>query len=758
MYDLVVVGSGPAGLSCASHAAASGLECIVLERAGHVADTIFNYQARKYVMAEPSAIPMRGDLPFAPGARESILEAWQKHAVERKLNVELGADVRAIERRDGAFVVTTAAAKTYDARNVVIAMGTQGNPRKLGVPGDALPHVHYHLVDAAEHRDRDILVVGGGDSALEIAIALSDRNRVTVIMLEPEITYANEVLTREILSRQAAGRVTIHYATKVKEVFEREADLDVADETVRIPAELIFVKIGADPPRKFLEKCGVAYASDARDARPVLSPVHETSVAGIYLIGAAAARDLIKLGINQGYEVVEHLMGREVEPADEALLRERLPFWTGTVRERIEAIRGIVPLLAAADEMTVRSTFLSADVREYRDGETIFAQDDYTTDLLLVASGRVELFRTTKLAEVETGGFFGEGSLISSRRRDMTARAAGVARIIAIPRKAMLKLLANAPAARSLVDRAFLLRVLSALFPGVEERSLAALAAASTIEKFKKGAVIYREGEDAGALYLIRSGMVKISRHSRGRDVVLTYFVAGRFFGDGALMPAAKRTVSATAMFAAEVVRLSRESFEEFVAGHPQLREPLMKKVEERWIASLVAESTPAAGMILGDLIREEVVMGTHTLLIDRYRCVRCGNCVSACRHVHDDGHARLALTGRRFYNLLAPNSCWHCENPLCMLDCPPDAIARDPAGEVYIRSNCIGCGNCAKRCPYGNIFLVHEGEQTRAVKCDLCRDLRGGPACVRACPTGAAVRVTPDRYRKTLEELVVVR
>jgi Fe-S-cluster-containing hydrogenase component 2 len=194
---------------------------------------------------------------------------------------------------------------------------------------------------------------------------------------------------------------------------------------------------------------------------------------------------------------------------------------------------------------------------------------------------------------------------------------------------------------------------------------------------------------------------------------------------------------------------------------------------------SLIAEATPGSGGILADLIREEVVMGTDSLIIDDHKCVRCNNCIRACEGVHDDGQSRLSLTGIHLYNLLAPNSCWQCQNPMCMLDCPPDALARDPRGEVYIKSNCIGCGNCEKNCPYGNIFMVHpkeekglfgwlkslfrkseepEIERTVAVKCDLCREISGGPACVRSCPTGAAIRLTPEEYRSTLEELVVVR
>ncbi|HYI11918.1 MAG TPA: cyclic nucleotide-binding domain-containing protein [Thermoanaerobaculia bacterium] len=786
-YDLAIVGSGPAGLATASHAHANGLSYVLLERTDHLSDTIYNYQARKFVMAEPVMIPARGEVPFAAGSRESILDAWQAHVDSRQLNVALSAEVKGMKREGGRFLLKTAAGAEYDAGRVVLAMGTQGNPRKLGCPGENMEHVRYRLVDPKEHVDQDILVVGAGDSALEIAIALSDENRVGLIVRGPEITRANEILTREILSRQASGRMTVYFNTTVKEVFDGYADLNVRGDATRVPAELLFLKLGADAPRKFFESVGIRYGGEGTDARPILSPVHESSVPGLFLIGAASGRDLIKLGMNQGWEVVEHVMGREVEPADEAVLKERLPFWEGSVRERIASIRSRVPLLAAADEQQLRETFLATRVREYRSGETIIRQNDYTNDFLVVATGRVALTRTPEgakaavpIAELTAGNFFGEMSLISGRRRTASATAAGATRLIEIPRKAILKLLASAPRAKALVDQAFLLRAFGGyLFPGVPEALLGELVAKAIVESYGKDAVVFREGDKAETFYLIRNGMVKISKKSGDKDVVLSYLVAGNFFGEGSLFSDAPRTATVTTIFPSDLIKVTKRDFTNFLAAHPDLREAPLRKLEERRIAGLIAEATPGSGNILGDLIREEVVMGTQTLLIDEHRCIRCGNCISACEGVHDDGQARLSLTGIHLYNLLAPNSCWQCENPLCMLDCPPDAISRDPRGEVFIKSNCIGCGNCERNCPYDNIFMVHkapkktlfswvasllgkshkpEVEQTVAVKCDLCRDITGGPACVRGCPTGAAIRLTPEQYRETLEELVISR
>src|SRR5512141_2121580 len=166
MHDLLIVGSGPAGLAAASHAQANKLNYVLLERTDHLSDTIYCYQARKYVMAEPTMIPARGDLPFKAGSREQILDAWQKHCDNLKLNVAYNAELKKLEKTGSGFVASTAAGAKFEGKNVILAMGTQGNPRKLGVPGEDMPHVLYRLVDPAEHKEEDVIVVGAGDSAL----------------------------------------------------------------------------------------------------------------------------------------------------------------------------------------------------------------------------------------------------------------------------------------------------------------------------------------------------------------------------------------------------------------------------------------------------------------------------------------------------------------------------------------------------------------------------------------------------------------
>jgi Fe-S-cluster-containing hydrogenase component 2 len=168
-------------------------------------------------------------------------------------------------------------------------------------------------------------------------------------------------------------------------------------------------------------------------------------------------------------------------------------------------------------------------------------------------------------------------------------------------------------------------------------------------------------------------------------------------------------------------------------------------------------------GSLLDFMMKQGITDAENVLLIDSDLCVACDNCESACAATHN-GYSRLDRKGgKSFASIQVPISCRHCENPLCMLDCPPDALTRTSSGEVVIRDSCIGCGNCVSNCPYGVIQLVYdksgsfsllsllglkkkEKGPAKAAKCDMCHDLAGGPACVRACPTGAAMRVNPSK------------
>ena len=155
-YAVAIVGSGPAGLSAACRAARRGLRHVLLERAGHVSDTISRYQKRKLVMATPAALPLRSDAGFGEGPREGILANFEQALKEAGANIRLNAEVTAITGAKGAFKIALKSGDSIEAECVVLAIGVQGNIRRLTVPGAEQSWVQYQLDDPDEYQNESI--------------------------------------------------------------------------------------------------------------------------------------------------------------------------------------------------------------------------------------------------------------------------------------------------------------------------------------------------------------------------------------------------------------------------------------------------------------------------------------------------------------------------------------------------------------------------------------------------------------------------
>jgi Fe-S-cluster-containing hydrogenase component 2 len=292
---------------------------------------------------------------------------------------------------------------------------------------------------------------------------------------------------------------------------------------------------------------------------------------------------------------------------------------------------------------------------------------------------------------------------------------------------------------------------------------------------------LFKEGDPGDSLHLIRKGSVTVSRNIGGRECVLSYVTAGHYIGELALLTDSPRSATVRAAIATETIRLDGSVFKRFLARWPHLQRKLQDTARERLATQAAKVQASAAGSVdvTSFLVNQGLGEATDVLLIDESLCIRCDHCEKACAETHQ-GTSRLDReAGPTFAFIHVPTSCRHCEHPHCMKDCPPDAIHRAPNGEIYIADSCIGCGNCEQNCPYGVIQMAvkeepkpanvlswllfgkgrrpgdeisgeHKGSvQKIATKCDMCKDLSGGPACVRACPTGAAIRVSPEQFLK---------
>src|SRR5688572_8556495 len=160
VYKIAIIGSGPAGLSAAAHAAKKGLSHILLEKTDHLSDTIYRYQKGKHVMATPSVLVLRADCEFDAGKREKILAQWDADAKAAGVNVRFNAEAKAITGDRGDFTIELVKGEAIRAENIVLAIGTQGNPNLMRCEGAPLPHVQYQLDDPGEYTDEHIFVVG----------------------------------------------------------------------------------------------------------------------------------------------------------------------------------------------------------------------------------------------------------------------------------------------------------------------------------------------------------------------------------------------------------------------------------------------------------------------------------------------------------------------------------------------------------------------------------------------------------------------
>ena len=301
---IAIVGSGPAGLSAAGRAAARGLSHILLEKAPHLSDTIYKYQRGKYIMATPDQLPIRSDIEFKAGSRESIISRWDQDAARLKVNVKHGADVTAISGSRGAFTISLANGETIRSEYIVLAVGVQGNPNKLRNPGADQPFVQYQLDDPREYYDENIIIIGGGDAAIENALGVANPdqgNIVTLLQRTDGFPRAKDANVQALFKARDDGRLDFLTESSLIRV-ERGgsgeslwvAIVDTKDGEARLPCDRIIARLGAAPPRKFVEAAGVEFTGPDREAFPVLTPQYETTVPGLYVIGALAGFPLIK--------------------------------------------------------------------------------------------------------------------------------------------------------------------------------------------------------------------------------------------------------------------------------------------------------------------------------------------------------------------------------------------------------------------------------------------------------------------------------
>lgn len=269
MLDLVVVGSGPAGIAASLAAKQHGLSFETLEQ-DSFGGTVAHYPRRKLVMTEPAALPLYGEIKSRRITKEALLEIWTDVVAKTGLHIRTKEQVTSVAPIDGGFAVTTSVG-SYCARRVLLAIGRRGTPRRLDVPGEDLSKVVYRLIDPAQYRGRKVLVVGGGDSALEAAIALAGEPDTSVSLAYRSGSFNRaRKPNREAVQRLAEdGQVQIWLNTQVELIDEQSVTLVREGDREALVNDDVIVCAGGVLPSGFLMEVGVTIERHYGRDKPV---------------------------------------------------------------------------------------------------------------------------------------------------------------------------------------------------------------------------------------------------------------------------------------------------------------------------------------------------------------------------------------------------------------------------------------------------------------------------------------------------------
>ena len=260
LHDVLIIGAGPAGISASLRAIEHKLNYITLER-DEVGGTVAKYPRQKLVMTSPVEFPMYGKFKKTELSKENLLAFWDVVLNRADFNVRTGEKVEDVKKDAAGILTVSTTNNQYRTRALVLALGRTGTPRKLGVPGEELPKVMYRLIEADHYVNKQILVVGGGDSAVEAAMGLAYQvgNKVTLSYRQAAFGRIKERNSQRIAESIRKGKVNVLFNSNPVEIKDGSVVIDVGGARQEIANDFVWIFAGGTPPNDFLKKIGVAF-------------------------------------------------------------------------------------------------------------------------------------------------------------------------------------------------------------------------------------------------------------------------------------------------------------------------------------------------------------------------------------------------------------------------------------------------------------------------------------------------------------------
>lgn len=256
--DLIIIGAGPAGISASLAARKHQLKSITLEQ-DSLGGTVFTFPRSKIVMTAPMDLPLHGKVKLYDTSKAQLLELWNDVLGRNEITIQEHNKVEEIIAQENCFEVVIANGNRLKATRVLLAIGRRGSPRKLGVPGEMTEKVAYRLLEPEVIRDKYVLVVGGGDSAIEAALSLAGQNKVILSYRKDAFSRTKPKNRELILEAMERGTVDVQFNTNVLEIEKDHVRMinEITNENYNIPNDLVYIFAGGELPTAFLEKAGI---------------------------------------------------------------------------------------------------------------------------------------------------------------------------------------------------------------------------------------------------------------------------------------------------------------------------------------------------------------------------------------------------------------------------------------------------------------------------------------------------------------------
>ncbi|MEZ5070752.1 MAG: NAD(P)-binding domain-containing protein [Bacteroidales bacterium] len=263
-YDLLVVGAGPAGIAGSLAAKKLGLRFLTLEQ-DTLGGTVATFPRKKVVMTSPMELPLHGRVKMLETSKTELLTLWQEVLGKNGITIRENTKVERIEPEHAHLRIVTSSGETFTAKHVLLAIGRRGSPRKLNIPGEERPKVAYRMLEPEMIRKEHIMVVGGGDSAVEAALQLCDENKVTLSYRKENFSRIKPANFDLIRAAMAAEKLDVRFNTELRSIDDEDVTLTGGDTEEHIRNDRVYIFVGGELPSGFLEKSGIRITTSFGD-------------------------------------------------------------------------------------------------------------------------------------------------------------------------------------------------------------------------------------------------------------------------------------------------------------------------------------------------------------------------------------------------------------------------------------------------------------------------------------------------------------